>query len=170
MRLLQITLFVLAMFSLGGIMYAQEEASIDSCTQEDYAQLQTDITELAGLFANIEANVPNETVLQIRQRLDTFQLACIGVFSNETHSSGIIGPIKFDGTLYELTLTIPEGDFEYGTVQFTEIAGDCGFNLLVSSPLGGGSETDLFEIGDDCEMLFEVDSSSGWTLSLVKLR
>lgn len=164
------TLIILVFMFVFGVAIAQDATlPANTCTQEDYLQLQTEMASLTELLADIETNQPDAIFLQMRQTLDTYQLNCTGFFSSETHSTGIIGPLKFDGTLYQISLTLEEAQFVVGTTEYTEISGDCGLNfgILLTD---AGSETDVFEIGDDCEMLIEVDSNTSWTLSFTKLR
>lgn len=169
MRVFSISIIFVLIFVFGVAIAQDTTLPPNTCTQEDYLQLQTEMAELTELLADIETNEPEAIFLQMRQTLDTYQLNCTGFFSGETHSNGIIGPLTFDGTLYQITFTLGEGQFVVGSTTYTEISGDCGFNfgaLLTDA----GSETDVLEIGEDCEMLIEVDANSDWTLSFTKLR
>jgi len=159
----------------GGVLVAQETLPPTVCTQEDYLTLQTGISNLIGGLSDNTLYDPTTIMLQVRTAIETYQLLCNQMFTNVTHPNGIIGPIAFDGTLYEVTFVTPlsesPGGNLGGNLSMTTISGDCGFiNTILTSGISP-EETDLFKFGGDCVGMIEVNRAVGaWELSFVKIK
>lgn len=128
------------------------------------------LTAITDNLSVLQTDV-NAALVAMRGAIDTYQLACAGgTVTNEAHPNGIVGPLTFDGTLYEVTLTVPGG--EYGSVEWTALEGDCdSWTLLsVSGDEAPVSETDIVEF-EGCQAVFDVNvSSDEWTLTFKKLK
>jgi len=156
----------------GGVALAQETMPPTLCTQEDYLALQTGISNLIGGLSDNAMYDPTYIMMQVRRALETYQLICNQKFTSETHPSGIIGPILFDGTLYEVTYTgIPTGNIDVGgSVTMEELSGDCGFLNMMLISSDNMTETTLMRFGENCEAMIEVHRSGAWELTFVKIQ
>jgi hypothetical protein len=165
----------LIMLGMGVVMMAQDAATLPefACLPVDYTELKTQLTDIPAGFDDA-ATDPALVLLTLRAAIDTFQARCTGgLFTYATHPSGIVGPIAFSGTLYELTLTIPEADIATASMSLIDIEGDCGLGFPTMIPgTSGGSQTDLLEFGGDCVAMFEVNvvGVRDWSLTIKKLK
>jgi hypothetical protein len=169
---------VLLIFSgVGVLVLAQDEdpigLPIGTCTQEDFNWLNEQITLLNEQFWHIDIYSPIATANQIRVLLGSMQVFCAGKFTNETHPNGIVGPIYFDGTMYEVTLVtrpFPDAAIDLGGIATLEaVSGDCGILNMILTTSSVPTETDIFQFGDDCIGLIEVDADE-WELTFVRIR
>lgn len=163
--------FLLILSSMSMSISAQ--GSEFSCTVEEWASMLNSLTEN---FLELTSQVTDETsiletTLLIKAGVDSIYAICSnGTFSEETHSNGIIGPISFSGTLYQITLSSSDGGSSFST---TVIEGDCGFTPpSIFTDMEGTTETDLWEPGGTCVAMFEVETygASGWELVFERLR
>lgn len=136
------------------------------------AEANTAFTETINQYMATLADDPEATLIAMRQAMDTYQLLCSGnMFTSTTNESGIVGPLTLDGTLYEVTLALPEKALTFGSMEWTTLEGDCGlFTLLSITGTDGGSESDVLEF-EGCTALFEVNGNMDeWTLTFKKLK
>lgn len=92
------------------------------------------------------------------------------IFTSEEYPNGIIGPIQFNGTLYQVTLSSSASG---ASVSTTVIQGDCERRgPTIMTDIDGTPEADLWEPGGDCIAMFDVQrfGSSHWTLEFERLR
>lgn len=164
-------MLVVGMIFGGGVL-AQETMPPTLCTQEDYLMLQTGISNLIGGLSDNALYDPTYIMYQVRRALETYQLLCNQKFTSETHPNGIIGPLLFDGTLYEVTFVgILTGNIDVGgSVTMEELSGDCGFLNMMAITSNDMDETDLMEFGENCEAMIEVHRTGAWELSFVKIK
>lgn len=151
---------------------AQDNVTLPTytCTAEDYAAVTKLVAEQLATLTQPDAQ-PAQAMLIMRATLDTYQAKCTGgTFTNVTNPTGIVGPVVFDGTIYQATLTLPEGENIYGSASLTTIEGDCGYGTFISPATTGGSETELMKFGGDCVALFEVNTEQDWTLTFAKVK
>jgi len=174
MKTVRYMFVMLVMAVVFGGVSAQDVPPQLDCTQDDYLWLQGRVNEISAQFADIVTYDPILTATQLRATMDAVQFACARVFTNTTNPDGIIGPIDFDGTLYEVTfVALPtEGaSFDVGGSVTTEtVSGDCGMLNLILVTSSDPDETDLFRFGNDCVAMFEVNRTGDWQLSFVKLQ
>lgn len=172
-RYMMVILAVGIIISGVGVL-AQETLPPTICTQEDYDMLKTGITSVINGLSDNVAYDPTAIMLQARTAIETYQLLCNQMFTNVTHPNGIIGPLVFDGTLYEVTfVALPTEGASFdvgGSITMEEVSGDCGILNLMLVSATNPSETDLFRFGGDCVGLIEVNRSGDWQLSFVKLQ
>lgn len=143
---------------------AQEESA---CTSEQWGDFSTTLNDLSDTLATSET--PMDALLAIQTQIETMRAACGNwVFTKADYANGIIGPISFDGTLYQATL---ESVGSVAVLSRVEIDGDCDFIVSIITPFTGGEESDLLEF-DGCTAMLEIDSSTArdWTLTLTRLK
>lgn len=175
---LPVRLIMIAL-ALAAILYlfipraaAQDATTLPAytCTAEDYATMTGLIDEQLATLTQPDAQ-PGLVMVLVRAAIDTYQVKCTGgAFNQASHPNKIIGPIVFDGTLYEVTFALPEKELTFGSVEWKTIQGDCEMIPLISlASTNGGSETDVLEF-KDCVALFEVNTNSTeWSLIFKKL-
>lgn len=161
-------LIVLAL-TMVSIALAQDAETV--CTPDDWrAKIDAVSSSLSELSAGV---ADQETALQVlsiaEAAIHTVRTSCTGyVFTNEDYPNGIIGPVTFDGTLYQVTFS-SMGGFAY----FKMVGDEGGCSVVgVSTDLEGGEETDLWEPSGNCITLFEVNGprDGQWTLTFERLR
>jgi len=154
-----VVLFVLLVLPVG----AQDEVG---CTAEQYENGAAVLIETLNQLATDEN--PYNILLGIEMTIDLLRYECFGEgYNSELYPNGIVGPAMFQGTLYQATLSSPDG---FGSVAMTAIEGDCGLTFPLSTDIEGGEETDLWEFGGDCIALFEVNAPGAWTLDIQRLQ
>lgn len=164
-RLLLSFMLVLSLLIIPTQLIAQEQITEQTCTPEQWQELQNGLTTEIATLATSET--PLLVLLRIQASLDITRATCTGgQFSQETHPTGIIGPMVFGGTLYQATLDLGEGEF--GSAQLTTLEGDCGSWPLLSVSGDEGTETDLWNF-EGCTAIIEVNTSSDWSLSIERL-
>jgi hypothetical protein len=153
---------------MAGITIAQDTPE-STCTPEELQSYQAELVELSGSLA--ESDDPLETVLAIDTLVSKIQASCSGgIFTKADHTNGIIGPIAFDGSLYEATL---EAKGSMAVMTPTVVEGDCGmiFGMPIMTGMTGGMQGDVWEF-TNCVALFKVEApmASDWSLTIKKLR
>ena len=163
----KLVMIVIAILMMAGGTMAQDEVLSGECEVALYQQLMAIMSETVLEAQTVIATSEDgmNAVFALITALESWQLQCGGgMLSSDTHPSGIVGPITFEGTLYQAELTSPG---TYGFLQMTVISGDCGLiPPLVTTDISGGSETDLWTFGGDCVGMIEVNAPDGWTLTL----
>lgn len=173
MKMARYMLVVLVVGMLfGGVLVAQDTLPPTVCTQEDYLALQTGISNLIGGLSDNALYDPTHIMMQVRTAIETYQLLCNQLFTHETHPSGIVGPIAFDGTLYQvafITYLSPDDMYDLGGVAgLVTVEGDCGLHSA-STDRADKPDLALWELGEGCVGMIEITSDL-WELSFVKIR
>ncbi len=161
MKTLRYGLIVLVVGFVFGVALAQDTLPPNRCTQNDYQWVSEQLDIFSGNFRDIATYDPIAVAYDVRSLMNSMQMYCSGVFTNETHPNGIIGPIAFDGTIYEVTFVgIPTGSFDVGgSVTLEELSGDCGILNMMMISSSNMEETNLWRFGGDCQALIEVHRS-----------
>lgn len=151
-----------------GVTSAQDTPEA-SCTSEAWQSHQAELVALSGSLT--ESDNPLETMLTIDTLVSNIQASCGGgIFTKANHPNGIIGPIAFDGSLYEATL---EAKGSMAVMTPTVVEGDCGmiFGMPVMTGMSGGMQGDVWEF-TNCVALFKVEApmASDWSLTIKQLR
>ena len=109
-----------------------------------------------------------DLMIGFQAAIETQRTICSGgLWTSEEYANGIVGPIKFSGTLYQATLSMDT----FGSVRIVTVDGNCGLNRTMGvNGSDGGEETDLLEFGGDCLAMFEVNTSEAWTMVIERLR
>lgn len=163
-------LIVLAL-TIASIALAQDVETV--CAPDDWrAKIDAVSSSLSELSAGV---ADEETALQVlsiaEAAINTVRTSCTGyVFTSADYPTGIIGPVSFDGILYQITFTSVGG---LSAIKDVGSEGDCGFaGIFMSTAMDGGEETDLWEPGGNCVTLFEVNGAhdAQWSITFEKLR
>jgi hypothetical protein len=150
---------------------AQDATPEASCSPAEFKEALTN--GLSSLQEQVTTLQTEEDILAfllgMETSIDGLRATCVDTsFSSENYPNGIIGPIRFTGTLYEVTFTIEEGGLGYATGVTVE--GDCPSSFLISPSSNESSETDLMRLRGECFYMFEVNTSTEWTLDIVRIR
>lgn len=165
------TVLLVLVAAMASITLAQD--AVDTCSTSDW---QEKISTVSSSLSQLSAGVVDEAsalqVLSIAQEaIHTVRTSCVGfTFTSADYPTGIIGPVGFDGTLYQITFTSTGG---LSMINDVGSEGDCGFaGIFMSTDMDGGEEADLWEPGGNCVTLFEVNGSSDaqWEIVFEKLR
>lgn len=166
MKKIVLGMFFLLMLAFVSAASAQEPASEQTCTPEEWAAYQQSFTDIIPELTTSEN--PIDILLLLDAIINTVRATCTGATysSEELGTEAIIGPIAFSGTIYQATLTSEY----FSSVQITEIAGDCDkFNLLSVAEMTGGTANTIYEFSE-CVAMFEVNSSKPWTFAIERIR
>jgi len=148
-----------------------ESVPVGVCDQPQMDTIHEEIATLNNLLLDVQANEQISVMTQIRATIDSAQYLCSARFTQETHPNGIVGPLFFDGTIYQVTLTTWSDNTSYdfgGSVTSTELDGDCPF-IWVSTDGGGIPEVDLFNRMENCFAMFDVEADR-WELTFTKIQ
>jgi hypothetical protein len=149
---------------------AQEEAACTVADVQNVFNVMADqIAQTASEITTVEEGL--DILLGIETIIDLLRTQCGGVtYISENYTNGIIGPVNFAGTLYQVSLSSTGGDSSFAT---TVLEGDCAlFPPSIFTANGGTEETDLWQPGGDCVALFEVNTygATNWVLTFERLQ
>ncbi len=171
MRKIMLVIFILALVCVGMVGAQEEEFT---CTAQEFRDMFVPLLDaIKGAMDNATTDAEALTLfLGIETVIANVRLACGGTreFTSEAYPNGIIGPISFSGTLYQVSISSTGGDASFST---TVIEGDC--DIIppgIFTTNGGNAETDLWEPGGDCMAMFEVNTygATGWVLDFERLQ
>ncbi len=151
----------------GGLLAQDMTLPEFACLPIDYQTAKTDLDALTAQLVDPEQDVAL-TLLLLDAYTETLRARCTGgTFNKVSHPNGIVGPVVLGGTLYQMDFT---SQAQVASVVITPISGDCGFpqGALLTEP--GSSETNILKFGEDCVLLFEVNSQQAdWQLVFARL-
>lgn len=136
-----------------------------SCLPVDYEGAATDMSRIASQL-NDPTQDPAMTLFLLEAYLESFRGKCTGgIFDQTSHPTGIVGPIALERPIYQLDFM---SEAMSSSVSITAISGDCGL-LLPISLVAPGEATNLLSVGEDCVVIFEVNSETDWKMTLSDL-
>jgi len=161
---------VVSTVSLSAQTSDPESVPVGVCTQSQMGTIHEEIAALNNLLLDVQANEQISVMTQIRATIDSAQYLCSARFTQETHPNGIVGPLFFDGEIYQVTLTTWLDAYDIGgMVSGTRLDGSCS-SFLISTDGNGIPETNLVSRNANCLAMFEVIVADRWELTFTKIQ